>query len=534
MPSCGYYIIDTIGGKVYKRFQESPQLLEIRERKVGLEERRNKLSNQIKAMERKLRSINNPEDKAELCRELTLQRSILSLCQGELDGVVMELQVLEKKKSYYLEHRRNLDRMHSSYWGSFPFLENQLQFLNLLGYGGQAEVWECYDMSRGEKVAVKVNLNGSMTKAIAEANLLKGLDHPGLTKCYGHKVIDDTVFTILESFPGISLHCLSKRDRTIFVESSVRVIAKQLCDIIDYLHARDIVHMDITPSNIIVDLATLRVKLIDFGSFEFLSTKNKAPAAQKSGTLKYLPAECLNPNKAPLISHAIDVYQLGNIIFELSFGVSAFWEEGNRLPDHSKPLQWPTKPVSLEAKDFMSSCLSSHDYRPTIRELKPHRFLDLSLTFETSKETPTTSLSTKMTLLEDEPSKKASQGESNSFSNITVSTTPLPNKSLPSLSCMADDVSLSMTPAATLDPDSVSSLGSTSFSSTSFSLTSFGSNSFGSNSFGSNYFGLTSPNTSKASGSVNNGAFSGLPSSGTELTKTPCLATFLSEQDMLF
>lgn len=46
----------SIAGKMFKRFQDSPQMVEMREKKGELEERRNRLSNQIKSLERKLKS----------------------------------------------------------------------------------------------------------------------------------------------------------------------------------------------------------------------------------------------------------------------------------------------------------------------------------------------------------------------------------------------------------------------------------------------------------------------------------------------
>jgi serine/threonine protein kinase len=68
--------------------------------------------------------------------------------------------------------------------------------------------------------------------------------------------------------------------------------ARQLCDVLAFLHARGILHLDVKPSNIIVTVSAEgpRAKLIDFG---VVRRFDDAQAAHILGTLPYVAPEVL-------------------------------------------------------------------------------------------------------------------------------------------------------------------------------------------------------------------------------------------------
>lgn len=119
------------------------------------------------------------------------------------------------------------------------------------------------------------------------------LDHPRLGRCIEMEWIDGT---------PLRPESLS-RERT-------RELMLQLCDILRYLHERQVVHRDIKPSNLLVTHNGGNLKLIDFGlSDTDAHYLNKGAA----GTLHYIAPEVLAG--APADTRA-DLYSLGCILFE--------------------------------------------------------------------------------------------------------------------------------------------------------------------------------------------------------------------------
>ena len=88
------------------------------------------------------------------------------------------------------------------------------------------------------------------------------LDHPGIIKVIADR--DRTgIYMVMEWFPGKSLREILKEERKLAPERAAH-IAAAICDALEYIHARGIVHGDLRPENVLVGAGD-RIKLIDFG-----------------------------------------------------------------------------------------------------------------------------------------------------------------------------------------------------------------------------------------------------------------------------
>jgi len=104
-------------------------------------------------------------------------------------------------------------------------------------------------------------------------------------------------------------------------------IAIALTKVIGELHEHHVIHKDINPNNILIDIQTCQIYLIDFGFSSRLSFET--PYEQSSlffGTLSYI-----SPEQTGRLSHNIDYrsdyYSLGIIFYELLAGFTPF--QGN-------------------------------------------------------------------------------------------------------------------------------------------------------------------------------------------------------------
>lgn len=176
---------------------------------------------------------------------------------------------------------------------------------------GYCEVWR-YDRA-GRFRALKCLKEDYRGKPLYE-NLLRkefeigySLDHRNI--CEYYSFIEDPVLGScieMEWVDGRTLETFlaeKKQDRQVCCK-----IAGELCDALSYMHAKQVLHKDLKPSNILVTYNGDNVKIIDFGmSDSDSSSVLKMPA----GTLAYAAPEVRSGGKATVRS---DLYSLGMVL----------------------------------------------------------------------------------------------------------------------------------------------------------------------------------------------------------------------------
>ncbi|SKB11133.1 putative Mitogen-activated protein kinase kinase [Planktothrix sp. PCC 11201] len=149
-----------------------------------------------------------------------------------------------------------------------------------------------------------------------EYQITQSLDLTGVIKVYDLQPYQNTLVMFLEDFGGESLKiCLKKRQFTL--EEFLK-IAIATTENLGFLHAANIIHKDINPSNIVFNPTTGQVKIIDFGISTKLTRENptlKNPNVLE-GTLPYMsPEQTGRMNRS--LDYRTDFYSLGITFYEL-------------------------------------------------------------------------------------------------------------------------------------------------------------------------------------------------------------------------
>jgi len=192
---------------------------------------------------------------------------------------------------------------------------------SVLGYGGFSVVYAAKD-NEGKSVAIKevvISSGGTrsskesiLKKIVAEIELLKQLDHPGIVKCLDYFTEGGRIYMVLQSLEGQNLRDYVAANGP-FTEAQLIDIGKQCCAILEHLHYRDkpLIHRDFTPDNLIWD--GKRVSLIDFNVAEEANTTSSPSITGKQA---YLAPEQWCGN----FTTVGDLYQLGGTLYFLASG----------------------------------------------------------------------------------------------------------------------------------------------------------------------------------------------------------------------
>lgn len=203
-------------------------------------------------------------------------------------------------------------------------IDGKYEVLREIGRGGMSVVYLAMDTHLNKQWAVKeIRKKGSgkndevvVNSLLAEANMMKRLDHPSLPRIVD--IIDNgvTIYVVMDYIEGESL---DKILNEYGAQSEEMVIgwAKQLCDALGYLHSQKppIIYRDMKPANVMLKPEG-NIKIIDFGIAREYKEQNLADTTVL-GTKGYAPPEQYSGQT----DARSDIFALGMTMHHLLTGV---------------------------------------------------------------------------------------------------------------------------------------------------------------------------------------------------------------------
>ena len=220
--------------------------------------------------------------------------------------------------------------------------------LRPLGRGGSGSVWLARDERTGLEVALKIvpREGKRASRAAREMEAASRLRHERCVRAYDFGGDSGHVYIAYEYVQGSTLRetlrsgKLGDRDA---VEASAQIL-----DALAHAHRIGIVHRDVKPSNVLVEVApTISIRLLDFGLAQFDEADTLTAVGDVPGTLAYIAPERLRGGDATAAS---DVWAVGVLLWEALVGEHPFW--GVPLPQVAAAIEAGAKPIGTARPDI--------------------------------------------------------------------------------------------------------------------------------------------------------------------------------------
>jgi DNA-binding NarL/FixJ family response regulator len=204
-----------------------------------------------------------------------------------------------------------------------------------IGRGGMGRVYKALHLHTDRVVAIKVLLPqfASDRRVVRlfqeEARAASALVHHNTVQIYDFGITSEgQSFLVMDYIEGTSFETILRRDRVLDPHRFYSIFS-QVCDALIAAHAKDIIHCDIKPSNVVLISSKNGadvVKIIDFGLAKILPPPQSSIQAQLTesfevcGSPAYMSPEQCRGGKLDARS---DLYSLGCIMYEALTGKQA-------------------------------------------------------------------------------------------------------------------------------------------------------------------------------------------------------------------
>ena len=272
----------------------------------------------------------------------------------------------------------------------YTLQDGKYRILKVLGQGGFGITYLAIQVRLDRKVAIKEffmkdfcerdettrqvtlgtagsreKVNSCRKKFLKEAKHIALLNHPNIIRIIDDFDENSTSYYVMEYIEGGSLE--NKLGTTGLSMSDATRYILQVAETLKYIHKKNIAHLDIKPSNIMLN-GNDEIVLIDFGvskqyDFSTGGQTSVSPAGCSSG---YAPLEQYDPNGVKDFSPQTDIYSLGATYFKLLTGITplnAFGITKDFLQEKLKAKGVPTAVISIICK--------------SMEKLKENRFSDV-------------------------------------------------------------------------------------------------------------------------------------------------------------
>ncbi|MEU6334331.1 serine/threonine-protein kinase [Streptomyces cellulosae] len=237
----------------------------------------------------------------------------------------------------------------------------------ILGRGSAGTVW-LGDGPEGP-VAIKLlreDLSSDQElvgRFVQERTALLGLEHPHVVSVRDLVVDGNDLALVMDLVRGTDLRTRLDRERRLAPEAAV-AIAADVADGLAAAHAAGVVHRDVKPENVLLDMqgplgpgGSHRALLTDFGVAKLIDTPRRTRASKIIGTPDYLAPEIVEglPPRA-----AVDIYALATVLYELLAGFTPFGggHPGAVLRRHVTESVVPLPGIPDELWQLLVQCLA--------------------------------------------------------------------------------------------------------------------------------------------------------------------------------
>jgi hypothetical protein len=226
-------------------------------------------------------------------------------------------------------------------------LAQRYEVIRELGRGGMGVVYLCKDLVGGERVALKRLRTPEEAKGTQprpeeswwfhqEARAVASLDHPALVRARDFGTLSDgSPYLVMDALPGRSVH--EWMHTTTMPWPVIWALVDQTLAGLAHAHARGVIHGDLKPSNVMLDLASPgrgpRAYILDLGLAWLRQSRHDprldgAPAPELAthagaGTVGWVAPEQIR-KAATHVGPPTDLYALGCIMYRILVGKEVF------------------------------------------------------------------------------------------------------------------------------------------------------------------------------------------------------------------
>lgn len=245
-----------------------------------------------------------------------------------------------------------------------------------LGAGSLAIVYRGVSEKTGKSAAIKVARGGreSLQRRLWHSGeILNDLRHESIIRFVAMGRFRDAAYLATEFVPGLTFaEVLTQRGSLPWRE--VARVGVQICQALEYLHNRDLLHRNLKPSHIMLTDGS-RLKLIGFGLARSLETTTLVKNGIAIGTPGYMAPEQICGTRE--FDNRTDLYALGAVFWNLLTGLPPYHDSTvssvRRVPaaqafiQLTQPPPRPSERVEHIPKDFDDLVVQLMDHVPENR-----------------------------------------------------------------------------------------------------------------------------------------------------------------------
>lgn len=205
-----------------------------------------------------------------------------------------------------------------------------------LGRGGMGTVYLARDRQLERAVALKVlptefaSVPELRARFLRETRLAAGFSHPNIVPVFAIEEHEEVLAFAMGFVEGESLAARVAREGPLAQRDAVRLL-QDVAYALAYAHGRGVVHRDIKPDNIMIERATGRALVMDFGIARTIAQVPDQPGLTRVGEVVGTP-EYMSPEQATgdAVDGRADLYSLGLVAWFALAGRTAFTGESTQ------------------------------------------------------------------------------------------------------------------------------------------------------------------------------------------------------------